>query len=253
MKKALIGTFAGIALLAGTAGTTAFAKGTEARVDADARVETRNGGIGSRLGAFIGLHGGDQGERTNKDKDGNRFEDRKDDRQDRGRKDERSKVNVDGSAEIQAISNDRITAIGWGGVIWTVSTDSDTRFVVKGDKDADIDSLSVGSVIAFKGDVTDNDGDERSVDADAVFAWKTSDKARVSGTIESVNEADGTVVVSTDRGDVEVAVDADTSIRTEDQEDGSFSDLLVGAEVRVKGMWETFANAMTAVKVRILG
>jgi len=158
---------------------------------------------------------------------------------------------------VSAVSNGTVTAIGKDGVVWTLRTDAETRFVVRGDSSASIDSLHPGAIVAFKGTVTDDEGDERALDADALHAWNLNDragKARVAGTIESVNEADGTIVVQTPRhGALEVAVDADTAIRADQHEEGAFADLLTGASVRVKGIWHSFAEVMTAVKVRIVG
>jgi archaellum component FlaF (FlaF/FlaG flagellin family) len=223
MNKALIGTVLGLALVAGPVGT-ALAYGGGAKVAADAR-----GGFSLGLGKLFGGHG----------KGG-----------ERGR-------GFHAMAEVTKITDSTITAEGRDGTTWTIETDADTKFVARGEKNGDVDSIAIGTWIAFKGDVaaSDDDGNEKTLDASMVmYSNAKAEKSRkLSGTIESIDADDQTITVETKhRGEVEVEIDGDTVI-TEDGEAASFSDLVVGATVKVKGMWDAALDVMTAVKVKIIG
>lgn len=242
MNKALIGTFAGLALVAGSVGSTALA--TNGKVEAGAQAEVRT----SFLGRIF-----DRGEKgANSDEFKKADESRQDNR---GTKEDRGFHKFFGMARVTAITDGTITAEGKGDTTWTIQTDSETAFYARGEKDGDINSIEIGSLVAFKGDIT-SDGNSKMVDATAVHYWNGADKEKVraaGGTIESINETEGTVVLDTPRrGEVTVDINSDTTIK-EDGEVASFSDLYVGAKLRVRGMWDSVSNVFTAVKVKIVG
>lgn len=223
MKKAILGMVLGLALIAGPVGT---ALATSGKVDAEAR-----GGFSLGLGQLFGGHG----------KGGEK-------RGDHG---------FYGTARVTKITDGTITAEGRNGTTWTIETDADTRFIARGEKNGDVEAIDIGAWVAFKGNVTasDDDGNEKTVDASTVLYSnaKVEKSRKVVGTIESIDAGDKTITVDTKhRGEVEVEIDGDTVI-TEDGEAVSFSDLVVGAKVKVKGMWDAALEVMTAVKVKIIG
>lgn len=153
-----------------------------------------------------------------------------------------------GIGTVTAIDGDVITArsVKDDSVTWTVTTDSSTRFAYRGD-----DTLETGDRIAVAGTVTDGEGDQRAIDASSVLV-ADADLALAKGMVTAVDADAKTVTVATKhQGDVKVAVDADTEIVTKG-DTAAFDDLVVGAKVRVQGMWNSLRDLVTAAKVRIV-
>lgn len=243
-KKIAIGAFLALALAVGATGSVASATGFGASAEADVRVEGKgHGGLRGAVQSFFSRH------KENKQDHGDRNDDRFEN-QDR-RLDDRIGLTF-GIGTVTAVDGDVITATSKKDVdvTWTIDTDSDTKFAFRGD-----DDLDVGDRIAVAGTVTDNEGDERSIDAsyvlvvDADIAAKTA----LKGTITAVDEDNDTVTVSTrHKGDVEVAINSSTTIADEDGDAGIFADLVVGAKVKVKGVWNSLRDLVTATKVKIM-
>lgn len=240
--KALLGTLAALALVAGVGTNVASAR--EIGIGADASVHASQSGSGhgfrGALQSFFSRHKGDDDTKGPKGDD--RFE-----RQDK-RLDDRIGLTF-GIGTVTAVDGDVITATTkkHDKVTWKIATDSDTTFAYKGDK-----TIDVGDRIAVAGDVTDKDGDSRSIDATYVLVVD-ADYAMAHGTITDVDEKGNTVTIETKhQGDVTVAIDSDTAIVDEDGDDGVFADLVVGAKVRITGMWNSLHDIVTAAKVRIL-
>lgn len=249
MNKAVIGTLAVLALVAGGAGT-ALAHGINAGADAKA-------GLSLQREDLPALEAGGEANAGFRASLGKLFHFDRSDNKGRGSEERNHKALV-GTAEVTGIDGDVIVAVDRDGMTWNIDTDADTKFVLRGDKDAELADIAVGDRIGFTGTVTSSDDGERTVDARLVSNWMIGKDAkavrRAAGTVESVNAASGTIVLDTrNRGDVTVAIDGDTEIRTEDgDDDGVFADIVVGAKVAVKGILDSFADIMTATKVRIM-
>lgn len=259
-RKTAIGAFLALALVVGATGNVASAfniggsasgsgsakAGTSARVDASANADARfegkgHGGLKGAVQSFFSRHKGDD-RKDRSDRDDSRF-----DRIDR-KLDDRIGLTF-GIGIVTDVDGDVITATSRkdADVTWTITTDSDTTFAFRGD-----DDLDVGDRIAVAGKVTDNDGDERAIDATYVLAVD-ADYAAAKGTVTAVDEDNDTVTVSTKhQGDVEVAIDSDTAITDEDGDTGVFADLVIGAKVKVQGVWNSLKDLVTATKVKVM-
>lgn len=241
-KKAAIGASLALMLAVGAMANVASANGNgmSASAKADVRVEDKgNHGFRGALQGFFSRH--------QENKQDRRKEDRSHGDKDR-KLDDRIGLTF-GIGIVTGVDGDTITATSKkdADVTWTITTDSDTTFAFRGD-----DDLDVGDRIAVAGTVTDNDGDDRAIDANYVLAVDAN-IAKAGGTITDVNEDDNTVTVSTKhQGDVIVAINGDTEIVDADGDTGVFDDLVVGAKVRVKGMWNSLRDLVTAAKVKIV-
>lgn len=232
--KIVLGSVLAFALAFGASVQFASATGMNASAQADARIENKGEhGLRGSLQSFFSRHKG--------------AEKRQDDRQDKRLEDRMGKTF--GIGVVTAVDGDVITTTSKhdADVVWTINTTSDTKFVYKGN-----DTLEVGDRIAVAGTVTDNDGDARSLDASYVLVVDAN-LAAAGGTITSIDEEDQTVTIDTKhKGEVEVAINSSTVITDKEGDASSFDDLVVGAKVRVQGVWNSLRDLVTAAKVKIV-
>jgi hypothetical protein len=240
-QKAVLGAFIALAI-AGASASAAHAFGIDASAKADARVQgDANLGLKGALNGFFSRHQGDD----RKGGDDQKREDRMD-RQERKLED---RVGLTfGLGTVTSVDGRIITATSKKdpSITWTIDTDSNTTFAYRGDR-----TIDVGDRIAVAGNVTDNEGPARTIDASFVLVVD-ADYAQVKGTVTAVDDAADTVTVSTKhQGDVTVAVNGSTTISDRDGDAGTFSSLVVGTKVRIQGLWNSLHNLVTAATVRV--
>ncbi len=157
-------------------------------------------------------------------------------------------------AKVTAVSGNTITATtAWGSVsmAWTVNTNAGTEFVRKAGGASNISEVSVGDFISFYGMlVTTTSG--FTVNADIVKDWSVQAiSGSFNGTVQSVNvSANSFVLASNERGTVTVMVSGQTSVMKGDAA-AVFADIVAGASVQVKGVWNTQTNTIAASRVTI--
>lgn len=246
-KKVLTGAFLALAITAAATGNVAFAQGNGSdnkgsHADANVGIRGSFGRLIDNLRSDVRVHAERRDDRKNNDE---KFDNRQDARATLGLA---IVTDVDGDIiYADSFKNDEKTS-------WIITTDADTRFAIRGDKNAneDVSDIAVGNRISITGTITDNSGSDRTIDATGIVRWNP-DNAIAKGTVTSIDADAGTYVLDTKhQGDVTVAIDADAQVNDRNN-DGALADIAVGTKLFVKGMWDSALEAIVAAKVRILG
>lgn len=267
MKKTLSAAFLAAVLVTGLMGQVAFAHGVGVNGNVAADVKINKGhnddgdGRGLGAGVFSNLRTrfflkGDHNDDGHKD-NGDRGERHKDDTSDND--DSHRDVRASGVARVTAVSSTTITAekaVGSSEKTFTLHTDSDTEFSLRNGDSADLGDVDEGDLISFRGTATAHNSSNIAIDADHVRIWGDVDlsaKAKVTGTVTSVDDNDDQLVIETENDETVTVNMADlTRVKDEDGDHGVFADIAVGATVKIKGWWNSVKDTITAVKVRIL-
>ncbi len=156
-------------------------------------------------------------------------------------------------AKIATISGDSFTATTmWGNanIVWTVRTSSETIIIRSvGDK-SDMSELSVGDYVSFRGDLIENSS-ELTVKAEVVKNWSIRNQDSLSGMIQKVNANNNSFTFMNHLRGLITAFVSDTTIVSMNGNPSKFSEILVGKNATVRGLWNTVSNNLTAKEVKI--
>jgi hypothetical protein len=158
-------------------------------------------------------------------------------------------------AEITAISGTTITAknmFGSYAMIWTVRTDTDTKFVRKHGGASVVSELSVGDFMSFSG-AFDTTATTPTVNASLIKDWSIQKLDQVlTGEVKSVNTGALSFVLNTEKkGDVSVLTNTSTTF-TNGTTTGNLANVVVGVKAKVRGVWNSTTNILTATSVKVL-
>jgi len=164
---------------------------------------------------------------------------------------------------VTAVSGNQITAssvFGDSGKTFVANTNASTSFALRGGNAISIGNIAVGDLILIRGSLQSQSGSSYTILATNVRDWGRADallnhKGRIAGTVTAVDSASGTFTLGTKSGgSVTVIVNGSTTVKngtTTSTGTSAISNVAVGSKVGVKGLWNAFLNAMTAIKVRL--
>lgn len=114
--------------------------------------------------------------------------------------------------------------------------------------------ITTNNYLLASGQVTDNEGSVRAITADQILVVQHKAKSHIRGEITAIDTENDTITVNTKkRGEVTIEAQSETMIKDENNEAITFSDLVVGATIKAKGMWNSILDVMTAAKIKITG
>ncbi len=153
-------------------------------------------------------------------------------------------------AKVTGISGSTLTVTTTAGastLSWAVTTDSSTAFVTSGGSGSSLAQISLGDTVSFAGALT---GTGLSVKATAVKDWTLGVNERsLSGTVQSVNSAGTSLVVSNDNkptvqftGSTVITLNGATT---------TFASILVGDKVKATGTMNAGGTILTATAVTV--
>lgn len=156
-------------------------------------------------------------------------------------------------AEVTAVSDSEVKAeTSWGDAVlnWVVKTDADTEYVGKNGKDVARADIAVGDTVSFRG-ALDQAVNGLVVKAKVVKDWsKTEAKAKLNGTVSSINSSLGSFVVTHGNSTTTVETNSSTDFEVNGK-DGAFADLFLNAKVKIQGMFNASSTVFTANEVEI--
>ncbi len=148
------------------------------------------------------------------------------------------------NGEVSAIDGTSLT-VEKDGKSYTVNTDSKTKFRRRFWGKSSLPEISVGDKVNVWGRWTD---DARTTILARMMRNLSIQKRRgvFFGEVLSLG-ANSFVMASINRGNPTVTIDSETQIIARNQSSIVFSDIKIGHRVRVKGLWDKTANAITDV------
>ncbi|MFA5841217.1 MAG: hypothetical protein WC847_03050 [Candidatus Paceibacterota bacterium] len=167
---------------------------------------------------------------------------------------DKGKVDVRG-AKVTAISGNVITAsTSWGvaNLVWSVNVSSDTNIVrLYGGKSL-VSEISVGDFVSFKGNLVTTSASPIIVNATMVKDWSIQVRnASFNGTVKSVDVPNSKFVFSFNKnGDITVTTSASTKF-TKGEVAGVFADVIVGAKISTKGLYDSQLKQLNASEVKV--
>ncbi|MEK9176792.1 MAG: DUF5666 domain-containing protein [Patescibacteria group bacterium] len=160
------------------------------------------------------------------------------------------------TAAVTAVSGTTITAsTTWGGttLTWTVTTDTSTKFLGKGEGTISLADIAVGDAVSFSGPW--NPGSALSVRALVVRdLTKNPNRADLVGTISAVSTSTASLSVAfhkRDRATTTVVTNSGTTIFVNGVS-AAFASLAIGDIVKAVGLWNADQTVLTATTLAVV-
>jgi len=153
---------------------------------------------------------------------------------------------VIGNATLTAVNGTTLTVKRTDDKVYTVNTDSNTRFRARFWGKISITDLQVNDKLNIVGTLTDSS--TNTVSARLVRDLNLMRrKGAFFGNIQSIDSTNSTFVLSSSRGTITVTVSSSTKLVNRKEQTITFADLAVGNRVRVKGLYDSNAKTLTNV------
>lgn len=161
-------------------------------------------------------------------------------------------------AKVTGVNGTTVNAVtAWGSVVlnWAIMTDGNTEIIRRYGGKSVISEISVGDFVSFQGSLDTTVSASYTVHATVLKDWSIQKRsATFYGTVKTVNSSTGSlmtfVLATEERGDQTIMVTSSTKIM-KGIVPGVFADIVVGAKITTRGLWDNVANTLQADEIKI--